>query len=66
MRAQGGQLRFGDLPAGQRVRDNPNRVTARDLLAGEVLHVAKQTADRRAEHMQDAQRRVCALGGVRQ
>jgi hypothetical protein len=35
-------------------------VTARDLRAGQVEHVAEQAADRRAQDMQDVERRHAA------
>ncbi len=42
------------------VGDQADAVSARDLLAGQVEHMAKQAADRRAEHVQDVQGRHCA------
>ena len=37
------------------VGDQADAVAARDLLARQIEHMAKQAADRRAEHMQDIQ-----------
>ena len=43
------------LAAGQRIRDDPDGVAARRLLPRQVQHMAKKAADRRPEHMEDAQ-----------
>ena len=39
------------------VRDQPDAVAARDLLRGQIEHMAEQAADRRAKHVQNVQRR---------
>ena len=45
----------GARAAGAEIGDQPDPVSARDLLAGQIEHMAKQAADRRAEHVQDVQ-----------
>ena len=46
---------IGARPAGAQIGDQSDPVAARDLLAAEIEHMAKQAADRRAEHVQDIQ-----------
>ena len=38
-----------------RIRDQADLMTARDLLVRKIEHMAEQAADRRAQHMHDAQ-----------
>jgi hypothetical protein len=49
------QHRFGARAAGVAVGDQPDAVSARDLLFGEIEHMAEQSADRSAEHVEDIQ-----------
>jgi len=49
------QHRFGARAAGVAVGDQAYAVSARDLLFGEIEHMAEQSADRSAEHVEDVQ-----------
>ena len=60
LRLEGGQHRVRQGIAGERVGDEPDRMSPGDLLAAEIEHVPEQAAERRAEHVQDAE----GLGGV--
>ena len=51
-----GQGHVRALAAGVAIGDQPDAVPARDLLAREIEHMAKQAADRRAKHVQDVER----------
>ena len=57
-----GQRLRGPLAAGQAVDHEPDLVAAGDLLAGEINDVSPQSAERRAQHMQDPQSAVGVVG----
>ena len=46
---------LGARATGVAVSDQPDAVAAGDLLMGQVEHMAEQSANRRAEHVQDVQ-----------
>jgi hypothetical protein len=54
-RREFGQDLFGARPAGRAIGDEADAVAARDLAAGEIEDMAEQTADRRAENVDDVQ-----------
>ena len=50
------ELLLGALAAGAPVGDQADAMTARDLLARQIEHVAEQAADRGAEYVENVQR----------
>ena len=54
-RCELGKLLLGALAAGAPVGDQADAVTARDLLARKIEHVAEQAADRGAEYVENVQ-----------
>ena len=53
---------LGARAAGRRVGDDADLVAARRLAAREVEDMPEQAADRRAQHMQDFERRSAMVG----
>ncbi len=56
------QRGLGALAAGQAVGDNADVVATVDLPIGEVQDVTEDTADRRAQRVQDTKRLICNHG----
>ena len=52
---------LGALAAGERIRDDPDMMSAVDLAVGEVKNVAEDSANRRAHNVQDTKRPVLVL-----
>jgi len=55
---------LGLCPAGRGIRDEAHAMSARDLAAREVEHMAEQPADRRPQDMQDIEAALCLVRHV--